>query len=523
MKKIESVYKKYGIKKGDVFHYGDYKAKLKLESLFKKEKENIKNKRAGTLILVTAVSPTASGEGKTTVSIGLTQSLNKYKAKAIAALREPSIGPVFGMKGGATGGGASQLLPSDDINLHFNGDMHAITSANNLLAAAIDNHVYFGNELGVDKVYFKRCIDMNDRSLRDGFDITAASEVMAILCLAKDLKDLRLRLSNIIVAKSNNGEYIYAKDLKVVGSMMVLLRDAMMPNIVQTTDGSMVVVHGGPFANIAHGCNSVLATRAALAYGDICVTEAGFGSDLGAEKFFDIKLRSLNTKNKNKTWPRFVIIVATLKSIKAQGEGYDNLKRHIENMKSFGIEVIVAVNSFKDDKIKDLDDVVQFCKDINTKAFITDFYNKGRDGGEEMAKYILKNIKLNKFKTKEEYLYKLTDSIENKIDSVAKKIYKAKNVEYSQTAKEIIKELQNSKYKDLPICIAKTQYSFTDDQKVLGAPTGHIVHVTGTKLFAGAGMIAILIGNIFTMPGLSRIPAAEKIDLDKNGNIINLR
>jgi formate--tetrahydrofolate ligase len=520
IKKIKEVYKKYGVTDRDTTLFGDSIAKIKIESIVKKE---ISKKNNAKLILVTAVSPTASGEGKTTVSIGLAQALNKQKVKAVLALREPSLGPVFGMKGGATGGAAAQILPSDEINLHFTGDMHAITSANNLLAAAIDNHIYFGNSLEIEKssIVFKRCLDVNDRTLRWTFNITAASEMMAMLCLACDMEDLRKRINRIVIGQNTKGIYIYAKDIGVTDALLVLLGDAMMPNIVQSTEGGMAFVHGGPFANIAHGCNSLLATRAALAYGDVCITEAGFGADLGAEKFFNIKLRAFNNKNANPIWPACVVLVATCKSVAAQGEGYSNLERHIQNMQRYGADIVVAINIFKGDREQEVQGIINFCAQTGVVAFRTSVFADGGNGAAELAAHIKKLIN-KESKYKEKYLYKTSDSIEKKIEKIAQKTYGAKNVVYTAAAQKKLELLQKD-FGKLPVCIAKNQYSFSDNAKLLGAPIGHTLNITDLYVQNGAGFVTALAGTVYTMPGLSRHPQAEKIKYTKTGEIKNLK
>ncbi|MEN9852100.1 MAG: hypothetical protein RI996_43 [Candidatus Parcubacteria bacterium] len=520
MQKITDIYKKYGVRNQDVIIYGEYIAKLAVEAI---EKAENTKKKDSALILVTAISPTTAGEGKTTVSIGLAQALNKQKVKAVLALREPSLGPVFGMKGGATGGGASQILPSNDINLHFTGDMHAITSANNLLAAAIDNHIYFGNSIEIEKesIVFKRCVDINDRALRGTFNITAASEMMAILCLARDMSDLRKRIDRIVIGQTKAGSYVYAKDIKVTDALLVLLRTALMPNMVQTTEGTMAFVHGGPFANIAHGCNSLLATRAALAYGDVCITEAGFGADLGAEKFFDIALHTHNKKSNKMLWPHIVVLVATCKSVAAQGTGYANLERHIHNLKKYNVAVVVAINVFAKDSQQDIQGIIDYCNQHGVEAFRTSVFGGGGNGASELALYIKKVLNTKKV-NKEKYAYKITDSLEKKVECIAQKIYGAKSVAYTKAAQQTLAILQKD-FGKLPICIAKNQYSFSDNPKLLGAPTGHTLHITDAFVQNGAGFVTVLAGTVYTMPGLSRHPQAEKIVYTKKGEIKNLK
>ena len=516
-----------------VEQYGKYKAKISLAYY-----EKIKNNNDGKLILVTAINPTPLGEGKTTTSIGITDALNKLNKKSILALREPSLGPVFGIKGGATGGGYSQVAPMEDINLHFTGDIHAITTANNLLSAIIDNHIWQGNELEIEKVTWKRCVDLNDRSLRkvqislsgeknmvpreDGFDITVASEIMAILCLAKDMKDLKRRLGNIIIGYSKQNKPITCKDLKAEGSLAVLLKDAINPNLVQTLENNPVLIHGGPFANIAHGCNSVIATNMALKMGDYVVTEAGFGADLGAEKFLDIKCRLLNKK------PNVVVIVATLRALKYHGGvskeectnenvealkiGINNLLRHIENIKKYGITPIVAINKFSNDTEREIETLKQMLEET-VEISLLENWEKGGEGAIDLAN---KLIKICENENNFEYIYNINDTIEEKITKVAQKIYGAIGVEYSELAKEQLEKLNNLK---MPICIAKTQYSFSDDPKDLLGDKPFNLHVTDLKLKAGAEFIVVLTGKIMTMPGLPKKPAAENINIDDNGII----
>ena len=516
-----------------VEQYGKYKAKISLDYY-----EKIKNNNDGKLILVTAINPTPLGEGKTTTSIGITDALNKLNKKSILALREPSLGPVFGIKGGATGGGYSQVAPMEDINLHFTGDIHAITTANNLLSAIIDNHIWQGNELEIEKVTWKRCVDLNDRSLRkvqislsgeknmvpreDGFDITVASEIMAILCLAKDMKDLKRRLGNIIIGYSKQNKPITCKDLKAEGSLAVLLKDAINPNLVQTLENNPVLIHGGPFANIAHGCNSVIATNMALKMGDYVVTEAGFGADLGAEKFLDIKCRLLNKK------PNVVVIVATLRALKYHGGvskeectnenvealkiGINNLLRHIENIKKYGITPIVAINKFSNDTEREIETLKQILEET-VEISLLENWEKGGEGAIDLAN---KLIKICENENNFEYIYNINDTIEEKITKVAQKIYGAIGVEYSELAKEQLEKLNNLK---MPICIAKTQYSFSDDPKDLLGDKPFNLHVTDLKLKAGAEFIVVLTGKIMTMPGLPKKPAAENINIDDNGII----
>ena len=519
MKKITTVAKKIGLEKQDLILYGDYKAKVKDIS---------RNKSNSSLILVTAISPTPFGEGKTTVSIGLNDALRKLKKNSLAVLREPSMGPVFGMKGGACGGGYSQIVPMQDINLHFNGDFHAITSVNNLICAAIDNHIYFGNELDFQEVLFHRCLDVNDRSLRDvvagnqhtSFSITAASEVMAIFCLAIDIKDLRRRLSKIVVGKNSKGDYIYVSDLHLEGSLLALLKDSVHPNLVQSLEGNPVLVHGGPFANIAHGCNSIIATKLGLQLADYVVTEAGFGADLGAEKFFDIKCRTANLK------PKCCVLVATIKALKYHGGvdkdfilqendealkiGLGNLGRHIENLQSYGIPIVVALNQYDSDTKKEIQVVKEYCSKKGVSCVSTTSFLKGGRGAIRLAEEVISLCSKN---SHFHILYDLDLSIEDKIWKIASQIYHADAIEYSDLAKEKILELSQKNLSNLPICVAKTQYSFSDDAKKVGAPEHFTITVRDVQLYHGASFITILLGNIMTMPGLSRKPNYLKIDV----------
>ena len=522
---IIDVAKKIGIKKKDLELYGDYKAKIK----------NINGrKKQGKLILVTAISPTPMGEGKTTVSIGLGDALHKLNKKVLIALREPSMGPVFGMKGGAAGGGYSQVVPMEDINLHFTGDFHAITSANNLISAAIDNHIYFGNQLDIQKVFFKRCLDVNDRALRDvdlgtrhdSFTITSASEIMALFCLATSLDDLRVRLGNIIVGVNSKGNYIYVRDLNIEGSLVALLKDAFNPNLVQTLENTPTLIHGGPFANIAHGCNSVIATKTALSYADYVVTEAGFGADLGAEKFLDIKCRLANLK------PYAVVLVATIKALKYHGgvpkdkifekndeameKGFENLDKHYENLKKYGVNVVVCLNKFNTDTDHEIELVRKHCNEKGYPVTVSSAYADGGEGALELANCVL-NLEKGRFKP----LYKLDIEVEKKINKVCKEIYGAKKVIISDLAKEKIDIIKKNGYNDLPICIAKTQYSFSDDKDKVGVPKDFTVTVRDVNLYNGAGFITCLLGDIMTMPGLSRKPNCELIDV-VDGEIVNL-
>lgn len=533
LKNINEIADRLKIDEEYLEQYGKYKAKISLNYY-----EKIKDNKDGKLILVTAINPTPLGEGKTTTSIGLTDAFNKLNKKAILALREPSLGPVFGIKGGATGGGYSQVAPMEDINLHFTGDIHAITTANNLLSAIIDNHIWQGNELEIEKVTWKRCLDLNDRALRkvqislsgeknmlpreDGFDITVASEIMAILCLAKDMKDLKRRLGNIIIGYNKQNNPITCKDLKAEGSLAVILKDAVNPNLVQTLENNPVLIHGGPFANIAHGCNSVIATNMALKMGDYVITEAGFGADLGAEKFLDIKCRLLNKK------PNAVVIVATLRALKYHGGvskeectnenvealkiGINNLLRHIENIKKYGITPIVAINKFSNDTEREIETLKQMLEET-VEISLLENWEKGGEGATDLAN---KLIKICETENDFEYIYDINDTIEEKIAKVSQKIYGATGVEYSDLAKEQLKELNNLK---IPICVAKTQYSFSDDPKDLLGDKPFNLHVTELKMKAGAEFIVVLTGKIMTMPGLPKKPAAENINIDDNGII----
>lgn len=543
MKNIADVASEYGIGFDDLEMYGKYKAKLS-EEFLKSRKENKK----GKLVLVTAINPTPAGEGKTTTLVGLGQSFKQLGKKAVIALREPSLGPCFGIKGGAAGGGLSQVVPMDELNLHFTGDFHAITSANNLLAAMLDNHIQQGNALGIDTnaIIHKRCIDMNDRVLRnivvgiggkadgvvreDHFVISVASEIMAILCLADDMNDLKERLSNIIVAYNFNGEPVFAKDLKAVGAMAALLKDAIKPNIVQTLEHSLALVHGGPFANIAHGCNSVRATKIAMGMADIALTEAGFGADLGAEKFFDIKCRKAGIASD------CVVLVATVRALKYNGgvakdelskenlealkKGIVNLEKHIENIKLFGVPVVVTLNHFVTDSEAEVNFIKEFCESRNCEFAISKVWEEGGKGGVELAKKILYTLE-----NKESHftpLYPDDMSIEDKLYTIATKIYGAKNVTYSPAAKKAIEKAKLLGYGNLPVCVAKNQYSLSDDQKKLGRPENFDINVREAYVNAGAGFVVAITGSIMTMPGLPKVPAAEAVDVDENGNIVGL-
>lgn len=542
--KLEPVTKiamKLGIDEENLEQYGKYKAKIS-PNVYKKLQE----KQNGKLILVTAINPTPLGEGKTTISIGLADGLSKIGKKSILALREPSLGPVFGIKGGATGGGYSQIAPMEDINLHFTGDIHAITSANNLLSAMIDNHIYYGNELGFEKVVWKRCVDLNDRQLRkihtglsgeknivpreDGFDISVASEIMAILCLANDIEDLKRRIGNIVVGYNKEGEPITAKNLKADGALTVLLKDAINPNLVQTLEGTPAIVHGGPFANIAHGCNSIIGTKLALKLSDYVVTEAGFGADLGAEKFLDIKCRKAEIR------PDAVVCVATIKAIKYHGgmpkeeiknesieylkKGIHNLYKHIDNLKNvYGLNVIVAINKYTHDTTKEIEFLTEKLKEKDIELSLVESWEKGGEGAIDLAEKV---IKLTQKDFEFNYAYKLNLTIKEKIETIAKKIYGADGVEYVEGIEEKIAEIEKMGYGNLPICIAKTQYSLSDDQKNLECKEPFNIHIQDVILKAGAEFIVIITGKIMTMPGLPKVPAAESIDVDNNGNIVGI-
>ncbi len=522
---------------------GRHVAKINFEFL-----DKLKKKKDGNLILVTAITPTPAGEGKTTTSVGLNDGLNKIGKKSIVCLREPSLGPSFGMKGGAAGGGYAQVVPMEQINLHFTGDFHAITSAHNLLSALIDNHIYWGNKLNIDekKIVWKRVMDMNDRALRfieintngvaknfkrvDGFDITVASEVMAIFCLSKDLKDLEKKIGNITFAYDKNGNPLYARDLNAHGAMTVLLKEAIRPNVTQSLENNPAIIHGGPFANIAHGCNSVIATKTALKLSDYVVTEAGFGADLGAEKFLDIKCRKAGLK------PKCVVIVATIRALKMHGgvkkedlkkenidmlkKGLINLKRHIENIKKFGLEPIVAINHFALDTIKEIKTVFNFCKNMNIEVSECKHWSKGGKGAIDLARKVVNICKKNK--NNFNFLYKDNLKLWDKIDIIAKKIYRANKITSSDEVKRQLIIFENNGYGNLPVCIAKTQYSFSTDPKIKGAPLNHEIPIREVRLSSGAEFIVVVCGSIMTMPGLPRVPAADSIKLSKKGEIEGL-
>lgn len=543
IKPISDIAEKLGISADELEFYGKYKAKLPLSLLKKYE-----SKEDGKLILVTAINPTPAGEGKTTVTVGLGEAMNRIGKKAVIALREPSMGPVFGIKGGAAGGGYAQVIPMEDINLHFTGDMHAITAANNLLCAIIDNHIQQGNELRIDprRILFKRCLDMNDRALRnvviglggkvngvpreDGFMITVASEIMAILCLSSGIKDLKERLGSILTAYTYDGTPVYARDLNAVGSMAALLKDAIKPNLVQTLENTPALMHGGPFANIAHGCNSVTATRLALKLGDYCITEAGFGADLGAEKFLDIKCRCAGLK------PSCVVIVATIRALKYNGgvpkaelskentvalkNGIVNLETHIENMRKYGLPVVVAINRFATDTEAEIETIEAFCKEKDVPVSLTEVFARGGEGGKELAEKVVKTIETKEAHFKPIYDEKL--SIKEKLNVLAKEIYRAGDVVFTSNAEKAISEIEKLGKDKLPICVAKTQYSLSDDPQKLGSPKGFTLTVRDVRLSAGAGFIVALTGDIMTMPGLPKQPAAYKIDVDDDGNVSGL-
>ena len=540
---IKEIAKSLSIDEDDLELYGKYKAKLPLSLV-----DKYSDRPDGKLILVTAINPTPAGEGKTTVTVGLGEAMSKIGKNAVIALREPSMGPVFGIKGGAAGGGYAQVIPMEDINLHFTGDMHAITAANNLLCAIIDNHIQQGNELSIDprRILFKRCLDMNDRALRnvivglggklngvpreDGFMITVASEVMAILCLASDIDDLKLRLGRILVAYTYDGKPVYAKDLQVVGAMAALLKDAIKPNLVQTLENTPALMHGGPFANIAHGCNSVTATKLGLKLADYCITEAGFGADLGAEKFLDIKCRYAGLK------PSCIVIVATIRALKYNGgvaksdlkyenvsaleKGIVNLQTHIENMKKYGVPVVVAINRFMTDTDEEIKVIEDFCEKQDVLVSLTEVFANGGNGGVDLAEKVVKTIeeKPSDFKP----LYDAELPIKEKLDIIAREIYRADGVVYTKSAEKAIAEIEALGKDKLPVCVAKTQYSLSDDQTKLGKPENFTITVRDVRLSAGAGFIVALTGDIMTMPGLSKQPAAYSIDVDTDGNIKGL-
>ena len=540
MEPIIKIAEKIGLNEDDIELYGKYKCKMSLDILNRDGKD-------GKLVLVTAINPTPAGEGKSTVTVGLGQALCKLGKKSIIALREPSLGPVFGLKGGAAGGGYSQVVPMEDINLHFTGDMHAITAANNLLCAAIDNHVHQGNILRIDtrKILFKRVMDMNDRALRhivvgmggtvngflreDGFMITVASEIMAILCLATSLSDLKERMGNILIAYDLDNNPVYAKQLDIQGAMALLMKDAIKPNLVQTLENTPAIIHGGPFANIAHGCNSIIGTKMALKLSDIVVTEAGFGADLGAEKFFDIKCRYGDLA------PECVVLVATVRALKHHGgckkeelnipniellrKGLSNLEKQIENIKKYDVPVVVAINKFLTDSKEEEELIKDFCEKLGVKVALSEVWEKGGDGGIELANKVIESLnEESNFHT----IYDEKENIENKILTIAKEIYGADGVIYTKEAKKQIANLERIGADKLPICMAKTQYSLSDDPSLLGRPEGFDITVKEVRVSNGAGFIVVLTGDIMTMPGLPKVPAANKMDIDKNGKIVGL-
>ena len=566
LERIDKIAKKLNIDEDDIECYGKYKAKIS-NDVYKK----LENKKDGKLILVTAINPTPLGEGKTTVSIAIADGLSRIGKKSILALREPSLGPVFGIKGGATGGGYVQVAPMEDINLHFTGDIHAITSANNLLSSMIDNHIYFGNELDIQKVTWKRCVDLNDRQLRkietglsgeknlvpreDGFDISVASEIMAILCLAENMEDLKEKLGNIIIGYNSKEEPVYAKNLNAQGAMAVLLKDAIKPNLVQTLEHTPAIIHGGPFANIAHGCNSIIATKMAMKLADYTITEAGFGADLGAEKFMDIKCRKAGI------WPDAVVIVATIKALKYHGgvekdkiqeeniaglqQGMNNLFRHIENLKDkFGLNVIVAINKYNTDTVAEIEFVQRVLKEKNVEVSLVEGWAKGGEGAIDIAQKIANivdekncdsvdaecngreveniNFKYREQDKKLKFIYDLSDGIKEKIEKIAKEIYGAEGVKFEEEALAEIEKIEKMGYRELPVCIAKTQYSFSDDSKNLECKEPFKITIREINLKAGAGFVVAIAGKIMTMPGLPRIPAAEQIDIDGDGKIVGI-
>ncbi|MDY0256743.1 formate--tetrahydrofolate ligase [Gudongella oleilytica] len=540
---IKDVAAKLGISEDEIVNYGKYKAKVSLD-VFKR----LEDKPDGKLILVTAINPTPAGEGKTTTNIGLSMGLNKIGKTAITALREPSLGPSFGVKGGAAGGGYSQVVPMEDINLHFTGDFHAITTSNNLISALLDNHIQQGNVLGIDprRVVWKRVLDMNDRALRniviglggkpdgmprqDGFDITVASEIMAIFCLASDLEDLKERVANIIVAYKFDGSPVFVRDLKAQGAVALLMKDAIAPNLVQTLENTPALIHGGPFANIAHGCNSMLATKLGLKLAEYTVTEAGFGADLGAEKFFDIKARFGNLK------PDAAVIVATVRALKHHGgvkkedwgkenfellaKGFENLEKHIENVNKFGVPAIVAFNKFPTDTDAELDFVIKKCEALGATAVVSEVWGKGGAGGEELAKKVVEVVEKGEAKFKP--LYDVEESIKAKIEKIAKEIYGADGVDFTSSCQKTIANIEKMGFDKMPICMAKTQYSMTDDPTIAGRPRNFRITVRDIKVSRGAGFLVALTGEIMTMPGLPKVPAADSIDILPSGEIVGL-
>lgn len=543
MEPIINIAKKIGLGEDDIELYGKYKCKISLDAIKKLE-----NNKDGKLVLVTAINPTPAGEGKSTVTVGLGQALNKIGKNTVIALREPSLGPVFGIKGGAAGGGYAQVVPMEDINLHFTGDMHAITSANNLLCAAIDNHIHQGNLLRIDsrRIVFKRVMDMNDRALRnivvgmggkingflreDGFMITVASEIMAILCMASDLEDLKERMGNILIAYNLDGEPVYAKELEVQGAMALLMKDAIKPNLVQTLENTPAIIHGGPFANIAHGCNSIIATKTALKMSDITITEAGFGADLGAEKFLDIKCRY------GKLNPDCVVLVATIRALKHHGgvkkdelnisnvdalnKGMKNLEKQIENIKAYGVPVVVAINKFITDSDEEVKAIEDFCKNVGVEVSLTEVWEKGGEGGIDLANKVIETMENEPSNFK--MIYDSEESIKDKILKIVQTIYGGKGVNYTPQALKQIAEIEKFNLDKLPICMAKTQYSLSDNPSLLGRPENFDITVKEVRVSNGAGFIVVLTGDVMTMPGLPKVPAANRMDIKDNGEIVGL-
>ena len=543
MEPIINIAKKIGLGEGDIELYGKYKCKISLDAI-----KRLENNKDGKLVLVTAINPTPAGEGKSTVTVGLGQALNKIGKNTVIALREPSLGPVFGIKGGAAGGGYAQVVPMEDINLHFTGDMHSITSANNLLCAAIDNHIHQGNLLRIDsrRIVFKRVMDMNDRALRnivvgmggkingflreDGFMITVASEIMAILCMASDLEDLKERMGNILIAYNLDGEPVYAKELEVQGAMALLMKDAIKPNLVQTLENTPAIIHGGPFANIAHGCNSIIATKTALKMSDITITEAGFGADLGAEKFLDIKCRYGNLN------PDCVVLVATIRALKHHGgvkkdelntsnvdalnKGMKNLEKQIENIKAYGVPVVVAINKFITDSDEEVKAIENFCKNIGVEVSLTEVWEKGGEGGIDLANKVIKTMEIEPSNFK--MIYDSEESIKDKILKIVQTIYGGKGVNYTPQALKQIAEIEKFNLDKLPICMAKTQYSLSDNPSLLGRPENFDITVKEVRVSNGAGFIVVLTGDVMTMPGLPKVPAANRMDIKDNGEIVGL-
>ena len=543
MEPIINIAKKIGLEEDDIELYGKYKCKISLDAI-----KRLENNKDGKLVLVTAINPTPAGEGKSTVTVGLGQALNKIGKNTVIALREPSLGPVFGIKGGAAGGGYAQVVPMEDINLHFTGDMHAITSANNLLCAAIDNHIHQGNLLRIDsrRIVFKRVMDMNDRALRnivvgmggkingflreDGFMITVASEIMAILCMASDLEDLKERMGNILIAYNLDGEPVYAKELEVQGAMALLMKDAIKPNLVQTLENTPAIIHGGPFSNIAHGFNSIIATKTALKMSDITITEAGFGADLGAEKFLDIKCRYGNLN------PDCVVLVATIRALKHHGgvkkdelnisnvdalnKGMKNLEKQIENIKAYGVPVVVAINKFITDSDEEVKAIEDFCKNIGVEVSLTEVWEKGGEGGIDLANKVIKTMESEPSNFK--MIYDSEESIKDKILKIVQTIYGGKGVNYTPQALKQIAEIEKFNLDKLPICMAKTQYSLSDNPSLLGRPENFDITVKEVRVSNGAGFIVVLTGDVMTMPGLPKVPAANRMDIKDNGEIVGL-